>query len=193
MLLSIGRRAFTADLGLETIGVYTERGAIVTDSICAPTSPASMPPATSTDKSMLAHTAYRESEVAVSPFWAKKDRMRYNAIPAVIYTNPEVACVGEIEESAKAKGMDVQVANVTMKFSGRYVARWTTATASASSLWIKVQPAGGLPHDRQLLLRDDLRAGMMIEDRDAHRRHQSVFPHPTVCREVIREALFEEL
>ena len=48
--------------------------------------------------------------------------MKYNAIPGVIYTNPEVAGVGETEQSAKAKGLDVTIKKVPMQFAGRYVA-----------------------------------------------------------------------
>ena len=40
---------------------------------------------------------------------ADEDRMRYDAIPSVIYTNPEVAAVGETTESAKAKGYNVEI------------------------------------------------------------------------------------
>ena len=108
MLCSIGRRAVTAGYGLETLNVELERGAIKTDECMKPTSPAFMPAATSNGKIMLAHTAYREGEVAVNNMLGKKDRMRYNAIPSVIYTNPEVGSVGETEESAKAKGYDVE-------------------------------------------------------------------------------------
>ena len=71
---------------------------------------------------MLAHVAYRESEVAVNTMLGKKDRMRYTAVPSVIYTNPEVAFVGLTEEAAKAAGMDVACISLTMKYSGRYVA-----------------------------------------------------------------------
>ena len=54
---------------------------------------------------MLAHTAYREVEVCINNILGKRDRMRYNAIPSVIYTSPEVAFAGETEESAKEKGL----------------------------------------------------------------------------------------
>ena len=40
--------------------------------------------------------------------------MRYNAIPSVIYTNPEVGCVGETEESAKEKGLDVEIVKLPL-------------------------------------------------------------------------------
>ena len=48
--------------------------------------------------------------------------MRYNAVPYVIYTNPEVAGVGETEETAKQKGLEVEISKISMRFSGRYLA-----------------------------------------------------------------------
>ena len=52
-----------------------------------------------------AHTAVREAEVAVHSILGKEDTMSYRAIPGVVYTNPEIAGVGETEESASAKGI----------------------------------------------------------------------------------------
>ena len=71
---------------------------------------------------MLAHTAYREAEVAINNILGKKDRMRYNVIPSVIYTNPEVASVGETSETVKAKGLDAKTESYTLRYSGRYIA-----------------------------------------------------------------------
>ncbi|HBE12745.1 MAG TPA: dihydrolipoyl dehydrogenase, partial [Clostridiales bacterium] len=66
-------------------------------------------------KSMLAHTAYREGEVAVNNMLGNKDCVDYNAIPSVIYTNPEVAAVGETEETAKQKGLDVSIKTAPLR------------------------------------------------------------------------------
>ena len=52
----------------------------------------------------------------------KPDRMRYDAIPGVVYTNPEVAGVGLTEAEAKAKGVDYAVVKLPMAYSGRFVA-----------------------------------------------------------------------
>ena len=104
VLLSAGRRASTKDLGLENIGVLTERGAIVTDENMKTNVPGVYAAGDVNGKSMLAHTAYREAEVAVNDMTGKADDMDYRAIPGVIYTNPEVAGVGETEASAKKKG-----------------------------------------------------------------------------------------
>ena len=64
----------------------------------------------------------REGEVVVNNLTGRIDTMRYNAIPGVVYTNPEVAGVGETEETAKAKGIAYKVAKLPMTFAGRFVA-----------------------------------------------------------------------
>ena len=124
VLLSIGRVPSTKGLGLETIGVETtKRGAIVTDEhMPKRTSRRYMLPEISTAPPCWLTLPIRETEVAVNNMLGIKDRMKYNAIPGVIYTNPEVAGVVRPEQSAKEKGLDVTVKSVTMKFAGRYVA-----------------------------------------------------------------------
>ena len=72
---------------------HRERGAIVTDEHMKTNQPEVYAAGDVYGKSMLAHTAYREAEVAVNNMLGKKDVMKYNAIPGVIYTNPEVAGV----------------------------------------------------------------------------------------------------
>jgi dihydrolipoamide dehydrogenase len=192
VLLSIGRRAFTQDIGLETIGVYTERGAIKTDEHLRTNVPGVYAAGDVNGKVMLAHTAYRESEVAINHILGKRDEMRYHAIPSVIYTNPEVGCVGETEESAKAKGIDVVVSNVSMKYSGRYVAEVDDGDGICKLIidkkynrLIGVHMIGS--YASEIIYG----AAMMIEtELCIDNLKELVFPHPTVC-EVIREALFE--
>ena len=122
ILVAIGRRANTMGLNLESIGVNTERGAIPTDDEMKTNVPGVFAIGDVNGKSMLAHTAYREGEVAVNVIAGEKDRMSYSAIPAVIYTNPEVSSVGETEETAKAKGIKAKVVQLPLAFSGRYIA-----------------------------------------------------------------------
>ena len=56
------------------------------------------------------------------PYLGGTEEVNYEAIPAVIYTDPEVASVGETAESAARKGLDAQTVKVSMRYSGRYVA-----------------------------------------------------------------------
>lgn len=191
-LLSIGRRPVTTGFGLEKLGVYTERGAIRTDERMQTNIAGIFAAGDVNGVSMLAHTAYREAEVAVNNMLGKRDRMRYNAIPSVIYTNPEVGCVGETEQSAAAKGMDVKAANITMKFSGRYVAENEGGDGICKVLMDKkyrrlvgVHLIGNYSSEIIYGAAMMIETQMRVED-----IKELVFPHPTVC-EVIREAVFE--
>lgn len=192
VLLSIGRRPSTNGLGLENIGVNTERGAIKTDEQ-GRTNVAGVYAAGDVNGShMLAHVAYRESEVAINTILGKKDHMRYNAVPSVIYTNPEVACVGETEESAKAKGMDVACVNLTMKYSGRYVAENEGGDGICKLIIDKkrnrlvgVHMIGNYSSEIIVSAVTMIETEMRIED-----IKEIIFPHPTVC-EIIREGIFE--
>ena len=192
VLLSIGRRAFTEGLGLETIGVETERGKIKTDDKGQTNIAGVYATGDVNGFSMLAHTAYRETEVAVNNILGKKDFMRYDAIPSVIYTNPEVAAVGETEDSAKKKGIDYEVAKLSMMYSGRYVAENEGGDGIIKVLIDKkYRNIIGCHmigyHSSEIIYG----AGIMIESqmRVADIK-KLVFPHPSVC-EVIREAIFE--
>ncbi|MDA3817111.1 MAG: dihydrolipoyl dehydrogenase, partial [Prolixibacteraceae bacterium] len=71
--------------------------------------------------SLLAHTASREGEVVVNNLTGRSDRMRYNAIPGVVYTNPEFSGVGLTEETAKEKKIDYKIATLPMAYAGRFI------------------------------------------------------------------------
>ncbi len=192
VLLSIGRRAFTEGLGLETIGVETERGKIKVDDHCRTSVAGVYASGDVNGTSMLAHTAYRETEVALNDILGKKDMMRYNAIPSVIYTNPEVAAIGETEETAKAKGIDFEVVKLSMMYSGRYVAENEGGDGIIKVLINKkyrnvigIHMIGN--HSSEIIYGGAvyIETEMPIDD-----IKQLVFPHPSVC-EIIREAIFE--
>lgn len=73
-------------------------------------------------KSMLAHSASMQAEIAVEDIFEKEYiAQKKNAIPQIIYTHPEVAYVGLTEEKAKAEGILYSVAELSMNYSGRYV------------------------------------------------------------------------
>ena len=104
VLLSVGRRAATKDVGLENLNIEMNRGAIVTDDTLATNVPGVWAVGDCNGKIMLAHTAYREAEVAVNNILGKKDHINYNSIPSVIYTDPEVASVGYTKDAAEKAG-----------------------------------------------------------------------------------------
>lgn len=191
VLISIGRRAMTQNIGLESIGVLTDRGAIVTNDRMQTNVAGVWAAGDVNGKSMLAHTAYREGEVAINNIIGKKDRVNYSAIPAVIYTNPEVAAVGETEESAKAKGIDVITKTVTLKLSGRYVAENEGGDGVVKLvLGAEHKNILGIHMIGSYASEIIFGCAMMVEREMRPADVQKmVFPHPTVG-EVIREAMF---
>ena len=190
-LVSIGRRPRTAGIGCENIGLKLERGAIVTNEYGKTNVPGVWAAGDVNGKSMLAHTAYREGEVCINNILGKKDRINYNAIPSVIYTNPEVASVGETAESAKEKGLDVSIQTVTLKYSGRYIAENEHGNGVVKIITDnKHHNIVGLHMIGSYASEIIYGAAMMVEtEMRVVDIQKLVFPHPTVC-EVVREAMF---
>ncbi|MBO5926683.1 MAG: dihydrolipoyl dehydrogenase [Clostridia bacterium] len=192
VLLSIGRRAVTQGFGLENINVNVERGAIVTDDQMRTNVANVYACGDVNGKIMLAHTAYREAEVAINNILGKKDAMRYNVIPSVIYTNPEVGSVGETEESAKEKGLDVKCVNIPLTYSGRYVAENSDLNGickivinKKTNTLIGAHIIGSYSGEYIVAV-----SAMIDLEVDIENIKKLVFPHPTVC-EIVREAIFQ--
>ena len=192
VLVSIGRRAFTEGLGLETIGVEAVRGSVPTDEQMRTNISGVYAAGDVNGKSMLAHTAYRETEVAVSHMLGKKDAMDYRAIPGVIYTNPEMAGVGETEQSAKEKGLSVMVKTLSMRFAGRYVAENEGGDGIAKIVIDnKTERVIGFHMIANYASEIIYGAAMMIgREMTLESARKTVFPHPTVS-EIVKEMLFQ--
>ena len=191
VLLSAGRKPATAGIGLETLGLEMDRAAIVTDRHLCTTVQNVYAIGDCNGKVMLAHTAYREAEVAVNHMLGKPDEMRYDVIPAVIYTDPEVASVGHSKEGAQKLGMNVKEVKLPMSYAGRYLAE-----NEGGKGFIKLI----VDTDRNRLVgchmvgsyaSEIIMTATMMVDTEMHpdRLQKLVFPHPTVA-EMIREAIF---
>jgi dihydrolipoamide dehydrogenase len=137
--------------------------------------------------SLLAHTAVREAEVAVHHIIGKEDKMSYGAIPGVVYTNPEIASVGQSEEALKAKGIAYEALKLPMAYSGRFVAENEGVNGVCKVLVGedgKVLGASMLGNPASELI---IVAGMAIEDgKKLEDWKRYVFPHPT-AGEIFRE------
>ena len=123
ILVSVGRRANLN--GLEALSdIELNRGAIVIDDFCKTNLPNVYACGDVTGKIMLAHVAARQAEVAIGRMLKTipLQRIAYNAIPSVVYTNPEIASVGITESQAESMSIPVEVRKLPMTFSGRFVA-----------------------------------------------------------------------
>ena len=149
-------------------------------------------------KSMLAHSAYRMAEVAVNDICSvldgtpSRDRMRYDAVPWVVYSIPEASGCGITEQEARAKNIAVKTATVPMIVSGRFVAE--NGVKAAGTVKVIADEKNGrilgvhilgsyaseMIWGASALIENEMR----VED-----VKQLIFPHPTVC-EAIREAVW---
>ena len=109
------------DLGLEQAGVDFDRKGIKTSDQGKTNVPGIWACGDVTGRRLLAHAATREGLVAVANMFGGDERIRYDAIPSVIYTHPEVASVGRTEEELKAQGIEYKKSMVPMALSGRFL------------------------------------------------------------------------
>ncbi len=110
LLVSIGRRPYTEGLGLEKAGVALDkRGRIVTDAHFKTNVPGIYAIGDCREGPMLAHKAEDEAVACAERIAGKAGHVNYDAIPAVVYTAPEVASVGKTEEELKTAGIAYKV------------------------------------------------------------------------------------
>ena len=190
LLMSVGRRPVTKGFGLENLNLEkTERGAIKVDGKMQTSLPNVYVCGDLTGFSLLAHTAVREAEVAVHSILGKEDAMSYRAIPGVVYTNPEIAGVGQTEEALQLKGINYRVVKLPMAYSGRFVAEnegvnGVCKLLIADDKTIVGAHVLGNPASEIITL-----AGMAIELKLTTTEWKKIiFPHPTVS-EIFKEAL----
>lgn len=190
LLMSVGRRPVTKGFGLENLNLAkTERGNICVNEQMQTSVPGVYACGDLTGFSLLAHTAVREAEVAIHTIAGKKDVMSYRAIPGVVYTNPEIAGVGETDESLQKKGITYRTVQLPMAYSGRFVAENEGVNGVCKVLLgeddtILGAHVLGNPASEIITL-----AGMAIELKlTAEEWKKIVFPHPTVG-EIFKETL----
>jgi dihydrolipoamide dehydrogenase len=120
VLVAVGRRPESAGLGLETTRVAPDaRGFIAIDERCRTADPAIYAVGDVTGEPMLAHRAMRQGKVAAEAIAGKPAAFDNLAVPAVVFTDPEIAWCGLTEAEAARKQRAVQVAKFPWAASGR--------------------------------------------------------------------------
>ena len=197
ILVSVGRRASFQGIGLENIGVELALNpagrpyGIKVDEKMRTNIPNLYAAGDVTGFSMLAHTASREGEVAVNNILGKADRMRYDAIPGVVYTNPEVAGAGVTEAEAAKKGLDYTVVKLPMAYAGRFVAENERGEGLCKvivgrkyhevlGVHMLGNPCSEMIHSACIAIEQEMTVEQLKE---------VVFPHPTVS-EILKETVF---
>ncbi|HVY33030.1 MAG TPA: dihydrolipoyl dehydrogenase [Caulobacteraceae bacterium] len=109
VLLAIGRRPYTQDLGLDSVGIVPDKRGMIANDHFKTTAPGVWVIGDVTAGPMLAHKAEDEAVACIELIAGKAGHVNYDIIPGVIYTYPEVATVGKTEEELKAAGVAYKV------------------------------------------------------------------------------------
>lgn len=187
VLLSVGRKANTA--GCEHIGVAMERGGIVVDEYMRTNIAHVYAVGDVNGRSLLAHSASRMAEVAVSHILGSEQVMRYQAVPWAVYTQPEAAGCGITEQGAKERGLDVKVASMPMRANGRFLAEHGKKAPGLckiiadkhSGVILGVHMIGAVSSEMIYGAAAFIEAELRVQD-----VREIIFPHPSVS-EIIRD------
>src|SRR6187551_434120 len=126
VLVAVGRRPNFEGLGLEELGVKIERGFITVDRRMRTNVPGVYAIGDVAGQPMLAHKASREAEVVAEVIAGHKSEFDVRCIPAVIFSDPEVASAGITAEEAKQRGRDVKIGKFPFVALGRAIANADT-------------------------------------------------------------------
>jgi dihydrolipoamide dehydrogenase len=122
VIVAVGMRPNGAGVGLEELGVKVEKGFVPTDNLGRTNVPGIYAIGDCSSVPMLAHKASKEGEVVAEVIAGHKAAKDWVAMPAAIFTDPEIATVGLGEDEAKAKGLDVRVGKFPFSALGRAMA-----------------------------------------------------------------------
>ncbi|HEY0840481.1 MAG TPA: dihydrolipoyl dehydrogenase [Vulgatibacter sp.] len=192
VLVAVGRKPFTDGLGLQEAGVKVDgRGRVEIDDHFQTNVPGVYAIGDVVRGAMLAHKAEDEGIAAVELMAGKAGHVTYEAIPNVVYTEPEIASVGKTEEELKAAGIEYRKGSFPFRFNGR--ARAMNATDGFAKILADAKTDRILgahvigPHAGDLIAELALAIEMMASAEDVARTSHA---HPTLA-EVVKEAALD--
>ena len=190
ILLSVGRKANLSKVGLDKLNIELHRNGVKVDEHLLTSHPRVYACGDITGYSLLAHTAIREAEVAINHILGVEDRMNYDCVPGVVYTNPEVAGVGKTEEELVKSGVPYRVSKLPMAYSGRFVAENEQGNGLCKLIQdedgkiIGCHMLGNPASELIVIAGIAIQRGYTVEE-----FQKTVFPHPTVG-EIYHEIMF---
>jgi dihydrolipoamide dehydrogenase len=122
VLMATGRAPHTEGLGLDAVGIELHQGAIVVDEYMATNVPGVYAVGDVTGGYMLAHVASYEGEIAVERALGGRRAADYKAVPNCVFTTPEIAGVGLMEQEVKERGIAYNKSRFPFTASGRALA-----------------------------------------------------------------------
>ena len=187
-VVAVGRRAMTANIGLENVGIEMNRAFVNIDDYCRTNIENIYAIGDITGKIQLAHVASAQGLAAAANACGQKSvKMDYSVVPSCIYTAPEIAFVGIGEEKAKQQGIEYKIGSFNVAGNGRAMIMGEALgiaklISDADGNLIGAQLMGPRAADMIAELALALKVGASVET-----IAETIHPHPTVS-EVIAEA-----
>jgi dihydrolipoamide dehydrogenase len=186
VLIATGRKPFTDGLGLEKLGVQMNQGFIQVNEDYLSSVPGIYAVGDVIGKRMLAHVASAEANVAVERMAGLKSQVNYEAVPACIFSSPEIATVGLTEEEALNQGITIKIGRFRFAGNGKAVTMGETdgmikVVADDNDTVLGVHIIG--PHASDLILEATAMVSRGMKIREIV---SIIHPHPT-----LGEALYE--
>ncbi|VEF48554.1 dihydrolipoamide dehydrogenase E3 subunit of both pyruvate dehydrogenase and 2-oxoglutarate dehydrogenase complexes [Bacillus freudenreichii] len=182
VLVTVGRKPNTDELGLEQVGVkINDKGLIEVDKQCRSNVSSIFAIGDIVDGPKLAHKASYEGKIAAEAIAGQSSEVDYIGIPAVVFSEPELASVGYSEQEAKEEGIEIEAARFPFAANGRALALNETdgfvklITRKEDGLIIGGQIAGANASDMIAEIGLAIEAGMTAED-----VAMTIHAHPTL-------------
>lgn len=191
VLMAVGRKPNLTGYGLEKLNLDTDRRGIRVNEKMETSLPGVYAVGDVTGLSLLAHSASRMGEVAVSSILGGREVFQTKAIPWVVYTQPEAAGVGLTEQEALSQNIKFVKSVLSMKLSGRFAAEngfaapgicKVLADADTGEL-LGIHMAGSYSSEIIYGAAAMIQKGMKMKE-----IKEIVFPHPTVA-EILKETI----
>lgn len=186
-VVSVGRRAMTANIGLDTCGIEMNRAFVNIDEHCRTNIENIYAIGDITGKIQLAHVASAQGLVAAANAAGHEEVMDYSVVPSCIYTNPEIAFAGISEDKAKEAGIEYKVGSYNVAGNGRAMVMGENLgivklISDADGKLIGAQLMCPRATDMIAELAAAMKLGASVKD-----IADTIHPHPTVS-EVVMEA-----
>ncbi|MDD5921833.1 MAG: dihydrolipoyl dehydrogenase [Eubacteriales bacterium] len=193
VLVSTGRKANSAGIGCEELGIHMDHGFIQVDSHMRTSVSGIYAAGDITGQGMLAHTAFAGGTIAIENIAGGNREMDLNAVPKVVFVNSEVASVGMTEEEAKSAGYDVLVGNFNLAGNGKALAMGKAegfvkiVSEKKDHAILGMQMEGPCAAELVTVGTQLISSELLLEDVE-----YTIYPHPAVA-EAIREACLDAL
>ncbi len=189
VVVAVGRKPATQDIGLERCSIAMERGFVKVDDEMRTSAPDVFAIGDITGKMQLAHVASAQALVAAHNACGEHRRMRYDIVPSCIYTVPEIASVGLTEAQARGVGRDVQLGSFPVIANGRStimnisegVAKIVTDVHTGEILGAQIMAPRATDMIAEI-------AAVMRAEGTIEELADTIHPHPTVSEMVMEAA-----